>query len=166
MNLLFLIGATDPDSAAWARWLQDVMESWPVQLAILLLYVGLAVLLVRHASREWENGARNKYLLGFLVVSGVFFVLQFLLGSSLLDVVDWPTGLYLIESVVLFAMRLYAFVRWITRQRSGSGDDHHARARRRPRSGDRAGRPLRPGRVPAAACLTRVKALVPVGGYE
>lgn len=123
MNLLFLIGATGPDNAAWARWLRDVMESWPVQLAILLLYVGLAVLLVRHASREWENGARNKYLIGFLVVSGAFFVLQFLFGSSLLDVVDWPTGLYAIESVVLFALWLYAFVRWITRQRSGPGDE-------------------------------------------
>ena len=123
MNLLFLIGATDPDNAAWARWLRDVMESWPVQLAILLLYVGLAVLLVRHASREWENGARNKYLIGFLVVSGAFFVLQFLFGSSLFDAVDWPTGLYVIEFVVLFALWLYAFVRWITRQRSGPGDE-------------------------------------------
>ena len=123
MNLLLSIGVADPDNAAWARWLRDVMESWPVQLAILLLYVGLAVLLVRHASREWENGARNKYLVGFLVVSGAFFVLQFLFGSSLLDVVDWPTGLYVIEFVVLFALWLYAFVRWITRQRSGPGDE-------------------------------------------
>jgi hypothetical protein len=123
MRALLLIGVTDPDNAAWARWLRDVMESWPVQLAILLLYVGLAVLLVRHASREWENGARNKYLIGFLVVSAAFFVLQFLLGSSLLDVVKWPTGLYAIEFVVLFALWLYAFVRWITRQRSGPGDD-------------------------------------------
>lgn len=127
MRALLLIGATDPDNAAWARWLRDVMESWPVQLAILLLYVGLAVLLVRHASREWENGARNKYLIGFLVVSGAFFVLQFLLGSSLLDVVDWPTGLYAIEFVVLFALWLYAFVRWITRQRSGPGDEESRR---------------------------------------
>ncbi len=127
MRALLLIGATDPDNAAWARWLRDVMESWPVQLAILLLYVGLAVLLVRHASREWENGARNKYLIGFLVVSGAFVVLQFLFGSSLLDVVDWPTGLYVIEFVVLFALWLYAFVRWITRQRSGPGDEESRR---------------------------------------
>jgi membrane protein implicated in regulation of membrane protease activity len=128
MRALLLIGAADPDNAAWARWLRDVMESWPVQLAILLLYVGLAVLLVRHAAKEWENGARNKYLIGFLVVSGTFFVLQFLLGSSLLDVVDWPTGLYAIEFVLLFALWLYAFVRFMTGQRSGPGDDE---ARRR-----------------------------------
>ena len=61
--------------------------------------MGLAVLLVRHASRDWENGARNRYLVGFLIVSGAFFVLQFLFGSSLLGVVDWPTGLFVIEFV-------------------------------------------------------------------
>jgi ATP/ADP translocase len=99
------------------------MESWPVQLVILLLYVGLAVLLVRHASREWENGARNRYLVGFLIVSGAFFVLQFLFGSSLLGVVDWPTGLFVVEFILLFALWLFAFVRFMTRQRSGPGDD-------------------------------------------
>ncbi len=128
MKTLLLIGAVDPDNAAWARWLRDVMESWPVQLAILLLYVGLAILLVRHASRAWDRGARNPYLIGFLIVSGAFFLLQFLLGSSLLDVVDWPTGLYAIEFVLLFALWLYAFVRFMTGQRSGPGDDE---ARRR-----------------------------------
>jgi membrane protein implicated in regulation of membrane protease activity len=123
MRALLLIGAADPDNAAWARWLRDVMESWPAQLAILLLFVGLAVLLVRHASREWEDGARNRYLVGFLIVAGVFLVAQFLFGSSLLSVVDWPAGLYVIEFVVLFALWLYAFVRFMTRQRSGPGDD-------------------------------------------
>jgi membrane protein implicated in regulation of membrane protease activity len=127
MHALRLIGATDPDNAAWARWLRDVMESWPVQLAILLLFVGLAVLLVRHASREWEGGARNRYLVGFLVVAGAFFVLQFLFGSSVLDLVAWPTGLYVIEFVLLFALWLYAFVRRITGQRSGPGDEESRR---------------------------------------
>jgi hypothetical protein len=126
--VLLLIGANDPDGAPWARWLRDVMGSWPAQLVILLMYVGLMVLLVRHASKQWDNGARNPYLLGFLVVSGVFFVLQFLLGSSLLGVRDWPTGFFLIEFVALFALWLYAFVRFMTRQRSGRGDDE-ARAR-------------------------------------
>jgi hypothetical protein len=122
MAVLLLIGATDPDSVAWARWLRDVMESWPAQLVILLMYAGLMALLVRHASREWDRGARNPYLVGFLVASGAFFVLQFLLGSSLLDVVDWPTGLFVIEFVVVFALWLYWFVRFVTRQRSGPGD--------------------------------------------
>jgi membrane protein implicated in regulation of membrane protease activity len=128
MRALFVIGAVDPDNAAWARWLRDVMESWPAQLVILLMYAGLIVLLVRHASREWDKGARNPYLIGFLCVSGAFLVLQFLLASTLLGVVDWPTGLFVIEFVLLFALWLYAFVRFMTRQRSGPGDDE-ARAR-------------------------------------
>jgi membrane protein implicated in regulation of membrane protease activity len=123
MRALFLIAAVDPDSAAWARWLRDVMESWPAQLVILLMYAGLMVLLVRHASREWDKGARNPYLIGFLIVSGAFLVLQFLLASTLLGVVDWPTGLFVIEFVLLFGLWLYAFVRFMTRQRSGPGDD-------------------------------------------
>jgi hypothetical protein len=123
MRTLFLIGVTDPDSVAWARWLRDVMESWPAQLVILLLYVGLAALLVRHASREWDRGVRNPSLVAFLIASGAFFVLQFLVGSSLLDVVDWPTGLFVIEFVLVFALWLYWFVRFVTRQRSGPGDD-------------------------------------------
>ena len=123
MRTLLLIGAVDPDSAAWARWLQDVMTSWPVQLAILLLFAGLAVLLVRHAAREWEGGARNRYLQVGLVAGGVFFVLQFLIGSSLVGGVDWPAWPFVIEFVVLFALWLYAFVRFMTTQRSGPGDD-------------------------------------------
>ena len=48
------------------------MESWPAQLVILLMYAGLMVFLVRHASREWEK-PRNRYLVGFLIAGGVFF---------------------------------------------------------------------------------------------
>jgi membrane protein implicated in regulation of membrane protease activity len=99
------------------------MESWPAQLVILLMYAGLMVLLVRHASREWDKGARNPYLIGFLVVSGAFFVLQFLLVSSLVGGLDWPAGLFVIEFVALFALWFYAIVRFMTRQRSGPGDD-------------------------------------------
>ena len=123
MNTLLLVGVTDPDSAAWARWLGDVMTSWPAQLIILLLFAGLAALLVRHASREWEGGVHNRYLQVGLVVGGVFFVLQFLFASSLVGDVNWPAWPFVIEAVVLFALWLYAFVRFMTTQRSGPGDD-------------------------------------------
>ena len=62
MRLLILITTADPDDAAWARWLQDVMTSWSGQLLILLLFAGLAALLVRHAAREWDGGLHNRYL--------------------------------------------------------------------------------------------------------
>jgi hypothetical protein len=123
MKTLLTIGVTDPDEAAWAKWLNDVMTSWPGQLVILLLYAGLMVLLVRHASREWEDGARNRYLVGFVVLSGVFFVLQFLFASSLVGDVGWPAWPFMVEFIVLIALWLYAFVRFMTRQRSGPGDD-------------------------------------------
>jgi len=123
MNTLLLGASVDPDSAAWARWLRDVMSSWPAQLIVLLLFAGLAALLVRHAAREWEGGARNRYLQVGLFLGGVFFVLQFLFASSLIGDVSWPVWLFVIEFVVLFALWLYAFVRFMTTQRSGRGDD-------------------------------------------
>ena len=123
MDTLLLGAAVDPDSAAWARWLRDVMSSWPAQLIVLLLFAGLAALLVRHAAREWEGGARNRYLQVGLFLGGVFFVLQFLFASSLVGDVSWPVWLFVIEFVVLFALWLYAFVRFMTTQRSGRGDD-------------------------------------------
>ncbi len=123
MRLLVLITTADPDDVAWARWLQDVMTSWPGQLLILLLFAGLAALLVRHAAREWDGGLHNRYLQVGLAVGGVFFVLQFLFASSLLGDMTWPAWPFVIEFVILFALWLYAFVRFMTRQRSGPGDD-------------------------------------------
>ncbi len=122
MGALLLIGMADPDSAAWARWLRDVMTSWPAQLVILLLWAGLALLLVRHARREWEGGPRNRYLIGGLVAGGAFFVAQFLFVSGLADGVSWPAWPFVIEFIVLFALWLFAFARLMTRQRSGAGD--------------------------------------------
>ena len=78
------------------------------------------MLLVRTLARVGERRAQP-YLVGPLV-GGVFFVLQFLFASSLLDVVAGRPA-FVIEFVVLFALWLYAFVRFMTRQRSGPGDD-------------------------------------------
>ena len=123
MRLSLVIADVAPTDAAWARWLRDVMTSWPAQLVILLLFAGLALLLVRHARREWEGGANNRYLRIGLVAGGVFFVLQFLFASSLVGNVSWPARPFVIEFGVLFARWLYAFVRFVTTQRSGPGDD-------------------------------------------
>jgi hypothetical protein len=128
MNIILLTAVVDPDNAAWARWLRDVMMSWPAQLVILLLFAGLAVLLVRHARSEWEGGARNKYLVAGLIVGAVFFIVQFLFASGIVGDGFWPVWPLVVEWVVLFALWLYAFVRFMTRQRSGKGDDE-SRAR-------------------------------------
>jgi hypothetical protein len=128
VTVTLLFAVTDPDNAAWARWLRDVMTSWPAQLVILLLWAGLALLLVRHARREWEGGLRNKYLVAGLIVGGIFFIAQFLVASGFVGNVSWPVWPTVIEYVVLFALWLYAFVRWVTTPRSGKGDDE-SRAR-------------------------------------
>jgi hypothetical protein len=116
-------------NAGAMHWLQSVMSSWPAQLLIVVLYLGLAALAYVRVSREWQDvgGARNRYFLGTLIVLGVLVTLQFVLGSSLLGVVSWPTWLYLIEYVVLFALLFYYVVRLLTRQRSGRGDDETRR---------------------------------------
>lgn len=119
--------ASESDSEALRR-LRESMSSWPVQTLIVLLYLGLAVLLVRHAAREWENGLRNRYFRAGIVAGGAFVALQFLLGSTLLGVVRWPTWLYMIEFIGLFGLCLYFFVRFVTRQHGGGGD---AETRRR-----------------------------------
>lgn len=129
MSVFFqIVAVTDPDNAAWARWLRDVMMSWPAQLVIVLLFAGLAVLLALHARREWEGGLRNKYLVAGLVIGGAFFVAQFLLASGFVGDASWPAWPFVVELIVLFALWLYAFVRFMTKTRSGKGDDE-SRAR-------------------------------------
>ena len=116
-------------NAGAMHWLQSAMSSWPAQALIVLLYVGLAAFAYVRVSREWQDvgGARNRYFLGTLIVLGVLVILQFVLGSSLLGVVRWPTWLYWIQYVVLFALLFYYVVRFLTRQRSGRGDDETRR---------------------------------------
>jgi hypothetical protein len=127
MSTLLLLADLSPADVEWARWLRDVMLSWPVQLAIMLLWVGLAALLVRHARREWDGGLHNRYLQVGLVVFGAFLVAQFLLASSLVGDAFWPVWPFVVEFVVLFALWLYAFVRFMTTTRSGKGDEETRR---------------------------------------
>ena len=54
--------------------------------------------------------------------------MQFLFASGLVGDVTWPVWPFVVELVVLFALWLYAFVRFMTRPRSGRGDDE-SRAR-------------------------------------
>jgi membrane protein implicated in regulation of membrane protease activity len=118
--------AGDANSEA-ARWLRDFVTSWPVQAIVLALYVGLAVLAFTRVARDWDDGPRKQYFRAAIVALGVFFVLEFVLGKALLAVVMWPTWLYLFEVIWLFGMWLYYFIRFITRQRSGPGDDETRR---------------------------------------
>ena len=115
------------ENAQAARWLRDVMTSWPAQAIFLALYAGIAVLAFTRVARDWEDGPRKRYFRAAIVALGVFLALEFLLGKALLAVVTWPTWLYLIELIWLFAMWLYYFIRFMTGQRRGPGDDETRR---------------------------------------
>ena len=114
-------------NAEAARWLRDVMTSWPMQALIIALYVGIAVLAFTRVARDWEDGPRRRYFRAAVVALGVFFVLEVVLGQALLSFVIWPAWLYLIELLWLFALWLYYFFRFLTRQRSGPGDPESKR---------------------------------------
>jgi hypothetical protein len=113
--------AEDPSAEA-ARALRDFLTSWPAQAAFAALYVGLAGLAYTRVARDWDDGPTRRYFRGAVVALGIFVVLQVVLGQALLGVVVWPVYLLIIELLWLFALWLYYFIRFMTRQRSGPGD--------------------------------------------
>jgi len=117
---LFAI-AGDANAEA-ARALRGFLTSWPAQAALAALYAGLAALAFTRVARAWDDGRVRRYFRAAVVALGVFVVLQVILGQALLGVVMWPVWLLIIELLCLFALWLYAFIRFLTRQRSGPGD--------------------------------------------
>ena len=115
------------ENAQAARWLSNLMTSWPGQAIFLALYAGLAILAFTRVARDWEEGPRKRYFRAAVVALGVFLVLEVVLGKALLAVVMWPTWFYLIELIWLFAMWFYYFIRFMTGRRRGPGDDETRR---------------------------------------
>ena len=118
--------AADANAEA-ARHLRDLLTSWPAEAALAALYVGLAVLAFTRVARSWDDGPARRYFRGAVVALGVFVVLQVVLGQALLGVFVWPVWLLIIELLWLFALWLYYFIRFMTRQRSGPGDQETQR---------------------------------------
>jgi uncharacterized membrane protein YgcG len=117
-----LLAIAGDANAEAAQHLRDFLTSWPAQAALAALYVGLAGLAYTRVARAWDDGPARRYFRGAVVALGVFVVLQVVLGGALLEVVIWPVWLLIIELLWLFALWLYYFVRFMTRQRSGPGD--------------------------------------------
>jgi membrane protein implicated in regulation of membrane protease activity len=121
--LLAIVGDANTEAnAEAARALRDFLISWPAQAALAALYVGLAVLVFARVTRDWDDGPARRYCRGAVVALGVFIVLEVVLGQALLGVLVWPVWLLIIELLWLFALWLYYFIRFMTRQRSGPGD--------------------------------------------
>lgn len=117
-----LLAIAGDANAEAARNLRDLLTSWPAQVALAALYVGLAVLVFTRVARDWDDGPARRYFRGAVVALGVFVVLQVVLGRALLGVVIWSAYFIVIELLWLFALWLYYFIRFMTRQRSGPGD--------------------------------------------
>jgi len=121
--LLAIVGdANTQANAEAARALRDFLLSWPAQAALAALYAGLAVLAYTRVVRDWGDSPARRSFRAAVVALGVFLVLEVVLGQTLLGVVVWPVWLLVIELLWLFALWLYYFIRFMTRQRSGPGD--------------------------------------------
>jgi len=118
--------AADANAEA-ARHLRDLLTSWPAQAALAALYVGLAALAFTRVARSWDDGPARRYFRGAVVALGVFVVLQVVLGQALLGVFVWPVWLLIIELLWIFALWFYYFIRFMTRVRSGRGDEETRR---------------------------------------
>jgi membrane protein implicated in regulation of membrane protease activity len=117
-----LLAIAGDANAEAARHLRDLLMSWPAQAAFAALYAGLAALAFTRVVRSWDDGRARRYFRAAVVALGVFVVLQVVLGQAFLGVVLWPVWLLIIELLWLFALWLYYFIRFMTRQRSGPGD--------------------------------------------
>lgn len=109
------------------RQFNELIASWPVQLAVLALYAALAVLVFTRVARDFEDGPARRYARAALVALGVFVLLEFVLGSTVLGVVIWPLWLRILELLWLAALCFYYLVRLLTRPRPAAGDEESRR---------------------------------------
>ncbi len=114
---VLLVAAAQRDDL---RHFNELLASWPMRLAVLLLFAGIAVLAFTRVSRDFDDGART--FRAAVVALGVFACLELFLGSSLGGSHAVPIWLQFTTLLWLFGLWLYYFVRFMTRQRSGPGD--------------------------------------------
>jgi len=102
------------------RFINDVMTSWAVQLVIAALLVGLVIVAFTRASRIFDDDRTRTAFRIVVAALGVLIVVQAVVTAALGRVPLVP--LVVIEFVWLAAMWFYYIVRFMTGQRSGSGD--------------------------------------------
>ena len=102
------------------RFLNELMNSWAVQAVIAGFFVGLMIVAFRRASRTFADDRTRKAFRVAVAALGVLVVLQAVVTAALGSVPFPPV--VAIEFVWLFALWLYYFIRFMTRQRSGRGD--------------------------------------------
>lgn len=108
------------------RHFNELISSWPVQLLVLGLYLGLVVLAFTRGARDWEAGPRRRFRVS-LVALGVFLVLDVVFASGAFgwNVVPAWTQTHFVQVPLflwLFGMWLYYMARFMTATRPGPGD--------------------------------------------
>jgi len=93
------------------RHFNEFLDSLPVQLALLGLWIALAVLAFVRVRRDFDDARSMRLMRAVIVALGVFLVCVLLLPVAL-----W---LQIIAVLWLFAMWLYYFARFLTTPRSG-----------------------------------------------
>ena len=115
----FMLGATERDDL---RHFNELLGSWPVQLALLALYAGVALLAFTRVARDFDDHGARRVFRAVVVALGIF-VGFLVVGSAALDALVWRSPLQIIAFLWLFGMFIYYFARTVTGQRRGAGDD-------------------------------------------
>jgi peptidoglycan biosynthesis protein MviN/MurJ (putative lipid II flippase) len=102
------------------KLINELMNSWAVQAILALLLIGLLVVAFTRASRTFADDRTRRAFRIAVVGLGVLAVVQAVLTAALGHIPYPPVQL--IELLWLFALWLYWFLRFMTRQRSGPGD--------------------------------------------
>jgi membrane protein implicated in regulation of membrane protease activity len=110
----------DPLMQDNVRFINEVMNSWAVQLVVATLLVGLLLVAFTRASRAFDDNRKRTALRIAVAALGVLIVLQAVVTAILGRV---PlVAVAAIEWVLLAALWFYYIARFLTRRRSGPGD--------------------------------------------
>jgi hypothetical protein len=120
MGTIASIALTASESQEQARHFSELINSLPVQLLLLAVYAGLAVLAFTRVARGFGDDLR--WFRAAVVALGVFVTLGFLLGRNVLGLVMWPLWIQLPVVIWLFGMCLYYIVKAMTKVRPGERD--------------------------------------------
>ncbi len=104
------------------RQFNELLGSWPAQLTLIALYLGLAILAFTRVARDFDDPGRVRWFRAAAVGLGVFVILAVLLRDWVLRDVVWPVWPQLVAYLWLCALWIYYFLRTVTRSRPGPPD--------------------------------------------
>ena len=103
------------------RIFNELMNSWAVQGILAAFLLGLVIVAFTRASLTFDDDRTRRTFRVAVAALGVLVVLQ-AVATAALGHIPFPPIPQVIELVWLFALWLYYFIRFMTRQRSGPGD--------------------------------------------